>query len=120
MKEKMTKKVKILIVAIVVGVLSSLGYSYIVARNTNMQPAVVSETLKQFTVSELSKYNGTDNSLPIYIGYQGNVYDVTAGASYYQEGGSYHYLAGKDSTTDLNMFGGDIIKQKYPVIGMIK
>jgi len=70
-----------------------------------------------FTAKDLKKYDGTDPSLPIYIAMNGLVYDVTAGKEFYQTGGSYHYLAGRDSSDELNMVGGGIIKAKYPIVG---
>ena len=66
--------------------------------------------------SELKAYDGTKSGKPIYLGFEGLVYDVTAGKEFYQIGGTYHFLAGKDSTADLRLIGGDIIKRKYPVV----
>ena len=74
--------------------------------------AVSDKNLPTFTPDSLKKYNGTDPDLPIYLVLDGNVYDVT--------GGPYHYLAGKDSSFELHMVGGDIIKRKYPIIGRYK
>lgn len=80
---------------------------------------VQTENLKMFTEEELKKYDGTDPNLPIYIGMEGLVYDVSEGREYYQTDGVYHYLAGKDSTTELKIAGGGIIKRKYKVIGKL-
>jgi len=74
---------------------------------------------RYITVSELSTYDGSDPAKPIYLAMNGLVYDVTTGRKFYEPGGSYHWLAGKDSSTDLNLIGGDIIKKKYPVIGKL-
>ena len=49
------------------------------------------------TEQELSKFDGSDPSLPIYIAINGKVYDVSAGSSYYGPGGSYHFFSGKDA-----------------------
>ena len=78
-----------------------------------------SSTLPVITLVELARHDGTDPSLPIYIGLDGSVYDVTLGKTFYATGGSYHDLAGKDSSAQLRFFGADIIKQKYPIIGVI-
>lgn len=78
------------------------------------------DNLPSFTVNDLAKYSGDDISRPIYIGFEGKVYDVTTGHNYYDINGPYHFLAGKDSTEILLLVGGDIIKSKYPVIGYIK
>ncbi|KKR31495.1 MAG: hypothetical protein UT63_C0068G0005 [Candidatus Gottesmanbacteria bacterium GW2011_GWC2_39_8] len=79
-----------------------------------------SEETKVFKVSELSKFNGTDPNKPIYIAYNGEVYDVSGGRNFYKPGGTYHFLAGRDSTSELNIAGGAIIKRKYPVIGVLR
>lgn len=70
--------------------------------------------------ADLAAYNGDDPDKPIYIGFDGYVYDVSKGREFYQKGGSYHDLAGKDSTADLKLFGGNIIKKKYPIVGILK
>ncbi len=74
---------------------------------------------KTFKAIDLLAFNGTDPAKPIYIGYEGKVYDVTAGKDFYATGGDYHWLAGKDATDALHLFGGDIIKNKYPPVGTI-
>ncbi len=74
---------------------------------------------KIFTSEDLKKYDGSSSERPIYIAMNGLVYDVSAGKEYYLVGGPYHYLAGKDSSKELNLFGGAIIKRKYPVIGKL-
>lgn len=126
MKEnmKMTKYIKnkkllSVLIAFTIGVIIAFGY-YRFNLNVNSQPATVVENTQVFTLEQLKQYDGTDPSKPIYLAYDNNVYDVTAGKEFYTVGGSYHYLAGKDSTSELNMFGGEIIKKKYPVIGIIK
>lgn len=82
-------------------------------------PAPAAEpALPTFTKKTLSRYDGTDPELPIYLALEGKVYDVTAGAEFYEPGGPYDYLAGTDGTTLLKLFGGDLIKEKYPVIGV--
>ena len=84
-----------------------------------VQAVPVSANRKTFTAEELKKYNGSDPTLPIYLSYEGNIYDVTAGKEFYQTGGPYHDLAGKDSTSEPNFAGGGIIKRKYPIIGKL-
>lgn len=87
------------------------GQSGVLSAKTNLP--VLSE-------NELSNYNGENPDKPIYIALEGNVYDVTAGRKFYEPGGAYHSLAGKDSTTELKIFGGEIIKRKYPVVAILK
>jgi len=81
--------------------------------------AAENQDLPSFTLDELKKYDGTDPQLPIYLAYEGKVYDLSSGRSFYQSGATYHFLAGKDSTTELNFAGGGIIKSKYPVVGKL-
>lgn len=75
--------------------------------------------MRKFTEKELAMYNGENKSLPILLAFDNYVYDVTSGREYYQPGGVYHRLAGKDSTSELKVFGGNMIKEKYPVIGIL-
>lgn len=75
------------------------------------------DNLKVYKAEDISAFNGSDDNKPIYIALNGLVYDVSAGREFYKTDGPYHYLAGKDSSTELNLIGGGIIKRKYPVIG---
>lgn len=75
---------------------------------------------KIFTRDELKRYDGTNPMLPIYLALDGDVYDVTPGKEYYQVGGPYHSLAGKDSSIELHQAGGSIIKKKYKIIGKLE
>lgn len=84
------------------------------------QPDEMRNSLPLFTSEILAKYDGSDPSLPIYIAFEGNVYDVTPGKSYYEPGGTYHFLAGSDGTALLSVIGGDIIKKKYSVVGTMR
>eukprot|EP00184_Porphyridium_aerugineum_P002711 CAMPEP_0184697378 /NCGR_PEP_ID=MMETSP0313-20130426/4351_1 /TAXON_ID=2792 /ORGANISM="Porphyridium aerugineum, Strain SAG 1380-2" /LENGTH=532 /DNA_ID=CAMNT_0027156163 /DNA_START=47 /DNA_END=1645 /DNA_ORIENTATION=- len=54
---------------------------------------------QKFTRAELSKYDGTDLSLPLLLGINGRVYDVTRGKKHYRKGESYNCMTGKDSTS---------------------
>ena len=76
-------------------------------------------SLSHFTLADLAKFNGTASGTPIYIGFDGYVYDVSAGAKFYGIGGTYHSIAGTDATAALHIFGGSIIREKYPVIGVL-
>ncbi|KNC87761.1 hypothetical protein SARC_00133 [Sphaeroforma arctica JP610] len=51
-----------------------------------------------FTAEELLKYDGRDPDTPVYIGFNGFVYDVSAGRQFYGPGGGYAFFAGKDAT----------------------
>ncbi|GMF09419.1 unnamed protein product [[Candida] boidinii] len=50
------------------------------------------------TIKELSKYNGSNLNLPIYLSLNGTIYDVSANRGLYAIGGSYNLLTGKDAT----------------------
>src|SRR3954453_20181725 len=50
------------------------------------------------TPSQLTLYNGTDPSLPIYLAVNGSIYDVSENRMIYGPGGSYNFFAGRDAT----------------------
>ena len=121
MKKKMKsmtikKLVIILIVLFVVSFVVFFFYSYQTKRNMKV---VVKEDIQTITLSELSMYDGSDPTKPIYLGLNGYVYDVSEGRKFYETNGTYHYLAGKDSSEELNLIGGDIIVRKYKVIAKL-
>lgn len=49
------------------------------------------------TPDELTVYDGTDPTKPIYLAINGTIYDVSANRRTYGPGGSYHYFAGCDA-----------------------
>ncbi|XP_018839569.1 probable steroid-binding protein 3 [Juglans microcarpa x Juglans regia] len=55
----------------------------------------------ELTAQQLSEYNGTDPSKPIYVAVKGRIFDVTNGKSFYGPGGSYTMFAGKDASRAL-------------------
>lgn len=78
-------------------------------------------SLPVFNEQSIKEFNGTDLNKPVYIAFEGYVYDVSPGrADFYNDGMSYHYLAGRDSTVDLHIAGGSIIKRKYKIVGVYK
>ncbi|EHA26870.1 hypothetical protein CBS63078_4734 [Aspergillus niger] len=50
------------------------------------------------TPTELSLYNGTDPTLPIYLSINGTIYDVSANPLVYGAGGHYNFFTGRDAT----------------------
>ncbi|KAE8350870.1 cytochrome b5-like heme/steroid binding domain-containing protein [Aspergillus coremiiformis] len=50
------------------------------------------------TPEQLSLYNGTDSSLPIYLAINGTVFDVSANPLVYGPGAHYNVFTGKDAT----------------------
>jgi membrane-associated progesterone receptor component len=59
---------------------------------------VFCDFVKIFSREELTKFNGQDESLPVYMAIKGLVYDVTKGRDFNGKGGSYNIFAGKDCT----------------------
>ncbi len=77
------------------------------------------KNLPRISTEELTRHDGKTEPT-FYIGLNCLVYDVTPGAKdYYEEGKAYHYLVGKDSSKQLAIFGGDIIKSKYKAVGKL-
>mgnify|MGYP001570474240 CR=1 FL=1 len=96
--------------------LASIAYYFLFLHVS--KPRTVPDDLPKYAAAALARYNGENGNLPIYIALDGYVYDVTAGKSFYVPGGTYHSIAGKDASRELHMFGGDVIKQKYPIVCM--
>ena len=74
----------------------------------------------EFTKQELAKYDGNDGK-PLYIAYNGKVYDVSD--SFLWKGGKHQALhnAGQDLTQELEQapHGSDLLK-RVPLIGVLK
>ena len=102
--------------AIIFVFLLVLAYIFFFRFNTKKDTNIYKD-LPIYTLEQLKNYDGTKPELPIYIGLDGYVYDVTPGKSFYTPGGTYHNIAGTDATKELQIFGGDIIKTKYKIIG---
>lgn len=120
----MNKK-KIIFISLFLQLLFLLVFSgvfviYRIYINPTSKPTITnSQALPEFTVEDLKNYDGTDPSKPIYIGLDGYIYDVSSGRNYYASGAGYHFLAGKDSSNELRIFGGNLLKNKYPVVGKL-
>ncbi|KAJ3217240.1 hypothetical protein HDU67_008262 [Dinochytrium kinnereticum] len=56
---------------------------------------------KQFSASELSQFNGSDPSRPVYLAVKGTVFDVTQNRGMYEPGQGYSVFAGKDASKAL-------------------
>lgn len=111
---KMTRKQLLIIVAFV-GVLGLLDWQILRRRFDTTQNTDV----PRYTAAALAQYDGTKTGQPVLLALDGLVYDVSAGAAdFYAPGQSYHYLVGKDSSVALHVFGADLIKRKYPVVGV--
>jgi len=69
---------------------------------------------RDYSLSELGDYDGSDPGKPLLIAIRGHVYDVTRGRDFYGPGGPYGMFAGKDCTRalakvsfDEELFTGD-------------
>lgn len=58
--------------------------------------------LTTFTLAELKEFGNGQDGKPILLSLFGRVYDVSAGAKFYGEGGKYHMFAGHDVTYALS------------------
>jgi len=76
--------------------------------------------MKKFTKAELGQYNGK-NAMPIFVAYQGKVYDVSI--SFLWKKGKHQVLhkAGLDLTEDLKVapHGAEML-EKFPVVGILE
>lgn len=78
------------------------------------------EDLKTFTREELKHFDGTEGS-PIYIGYKGKVYDISASPLFQGEKRMRCHMAGKDLTKDIEIAPhGEELLFKFPVVGRLK
>ncbi|KAA8651432.1 hypothetical protein EYZ11_006027 [Aspergillus tanneri] len=50
------------------------------------------------TPEQLTPYDGSDPSLPIYLAVNGSIFDVSANPLVYGPGGSYNFFTGRDAT----------------------
>ena len=106
---------------VVAGVLAGVGYFYFDKMKSSPRAEnapVNTQNLPVFNATSLLQYDGTNEKLPVYVGLDGYVYDVTPGEKFYVPGGIYHDVAGKDASNQLHIYGGDIIKEKYKVVGI--
>jgi len=73
-----------------------------------------------FTREELAHYNGK-NGNPVYVGYNGKVYDLSA--SFLWKGGTHQVLhsAGVDLTESLEKapHGSDFL-ERFPIVGLLR
>ncbi|PWN91260.1 cytochrome b5 [Acaromyces ingoldii] len=56
-----------------------------------------------FTKDELAKFDGSDESKPVYVCIKGQVFDVSPKREMYSPGKGYHIFAGKDGSRGLGM-----------------
>ncbi len=124
-KNKLDKKLQIIILCslVILGVVGGI-YGYKRYRNNQKCGAVWSDerfkNLPSISREELLRHDGIKTDT-LYIGYHCVVYDVTEGKEkFYGETKAYHYLVARDATKQLEIFGGDIIEEKYPAVGILE
>jgi len=76
--------------------------------------------MRKFIVEELSKYNGK-NGAPVYIAYEGKVYDVSSSFQWKRGKHQVVHIAGQDLTDALGdaPHGSDHL-DKFPVVGILQ
>jgi predicted heme/steroid binding protein len=102
----------LIIILVIIFLYFAINYSI----NSKITTVSTANNLPNISLQSLKEFNGDDDSKPIYIGLNGKVYDVSAGREFYRSDGPYHYLAGKDSSVELNLFGPEIITKKYKAV----
>ncbi|RLN69100.1 hypothetical protein BBJ29_000701 [Phytophthora kernoviae] len=107
------------------------------------EQAAEAEDLPTYTLEQLSKYDGSEEDLPILLAVGGKVLDVTTGANFYAKGKAYNQFAGtactralalgslkkediNDDTADFNekrlkelVETKEFYYEKYPIIGVL-
>ncbi|WVR06059.1 hypothetical protein IAU60_003087 [Kwoniella sp. DSM 27419] len=86
------------------GKMAQAGASIMSAPATNLAPPKDDP----IPASELSQYDGSDPSKPIYVAIKGRIFDVTPKAEMYGKGRGYNIFAGRDASKGLGMSSLDI------------
>lgn len=77
--------------------------------------------LREISIQELRKCDGSSRKNPVYIAYKGLVYDVTT-SSFWRTG--LHrdlHFAGQDLTDEIaDAPHSDLVFHKFPVVGKLK
>ncbi|MEK7165683.1 MAG: cytochrome b5 domain-containing protein [Patescibacteria group bacterium] len=109
---------RIVLILINLVILTFIVQKMIVSQ-ANIVTEAQSKEVVEFTETALKNFDGTNKTGPVYLALDGQVYDVSSGRKFYQPGGPYHFLAGRDASLDLHILGAEIIKRKYLVIGRL-
>nr|XP_019961208.1 PREDICTED: neudesin [Paralichthys olivaceus] len=68
------------------------------ARDFKLKFKAATKPVRLFTEEELRRYDGSQDSEPVYMAVKGVVFDVTTGKEFYGKDAPYNALVGKDST----------------------
>jgi predicted heme/steroid binding protein/uncharacterized membrane protein len=75
--------------------------------------------MKEFDLEELAGYNG-ENGEPVYIAYQGKIYDVSDSKMWRTGSHMKRHKAGYDLTTDIQAAPhGKEVFERYPQVGVV-
>jgi len=76
--------------------------------------------MKEYTIDELADYNGA-NGNPVYVAYEGKVYDVSASKLWRSGVHMKRHHAGHELTTDLQAAPHEKdVLERYPQVGVLK
>jgi len=104
--------------ALVIAILFLL-YKIIKGRTDNSGPSVPipppmpKMKKRDMTLSELRKYDGSQQDGRILVAVNSKIFDVTRGKRFYGPGGPYSSFAGHDASRALALFQTDLVKEEY-------
>jgi predicted heme/steroid binding protein len=75
--------------------------------------------VQQFTLDELKQFDG-QNGRPIYVAYNGKVYDVSQ-SGLWESGAHFEHIAGKDLTQEFKSAPhGEEVFERVELVGELK
>ncbi|XP_064602491.1 neudesin-like [Liolophura sinensis] len=83
-----------------------------------IKPNKDGEPVKMFTAEEISRYDGSNEDEPIYIGIKGVVFDVSSEKRFYGKGAPYNVLVGRDSTRASALMSLDLENLTHDITGL--
>ncbi len=76
------------------------------------------ETSRKFTLNELRQFDGK-NGRPAYVGYKGNVYDVTD-SDQWIDGDHMGHVAGQELTEEMEIAPhADNVMERMKIVGVL-
>ncbi|EFN79935.1 membrane-associated progesterone receptor component 1 [Harpegnathos saltator] len=100
-----------------VAVIAVLVYKIVKNKTRTEEPVPEVKKLpklrRDFTIEELTTYDGKGPDGRILVAVNGNVYDVTRGSKFYGPGGPYEAFGGRDASRALARFAVDAATDKY-------